>query len=492
MPDENDILFARSALKAGYITLDGLSEAVRAQASEKTGDDEDALDAVLLRKSLIKAEDRDRLREAIRKHRKSVDVKGYEVYELIGRGGMGSVFRAKQLSMDRIVALKQLPKIAVGDRTDVQRFLREARLAASLNHKYIVRVFEVGEASDRYFISMEFINGRTLEDLLDKEGAMPAGKALSVARMAAEALDHAHGKGIIHRDLKPGNVMMTAGQGIRIVDFGLAVGYGAISSEKITRAGIILGTPEYIAPEQARKPAEVTSAADIYSLGAILYHMLSGKAPFAGENMLDVLGKVFRREFEPLESARSGLQPEIYALVSDCMASDPEARPTASGFAEAVDAVFTSYPNLQKERAKDMKDTHVISLDAAFPEEEHHAPFSLRGWQAVAVAAFLLSAFFFVVVLVTVMLSGGDDSQEQPAPDQAQGSNSGDATRTPVEVQKDAEAMRMFEEAKAFAKKHGGRKNEVLAKYRRIVEQYPGTMGAFKAKDEIEKAAGRK
>jgi serine/threonine protein kinase len=485
MPDENDILFARAALRAGLVDLDGLTEAIKEQAALSRGGESRPLDRILIGKGLITEEKRNRIRNAIRRHRKKTDIRGFEIYEVLGRGGMGTVYRARQLSMNRIVALKLLPKIAVEDPRDVKRFLREARLAASLNHRHVVKVFEVGEVEDKYFISMEHVTGQTLEEVVDQEGPLSTEPVLSLARKVAGALDQAHQKDVIHRDLKPGNIILTGDAELKIVDFGLAVGFGRGASQKITRAGILLGTPEYIAPEQARDPGSIDGRADIYSLGATMYHALAGDAPFVGDDVLDVLKKVFNRHFTPLEQIRPGLPVEVYELVDHLMAFKPSDRPTLGEIAEEVDRILGIYPGLSKKRKKGSKDTHVIRLDAPIPEGPEPRPYRIHGWQAVVLALVVVAFCFFVLVLLTATFLG--DGEEEPAPGPRTGEGPDPSPQVPTSIQNDAEAMRLFEEARAFHKKHPDRTAEALTKLGRIVDRYPGTLGAYKARDEMER-----
>jgi serine/threonine-protein kinase len=489
MASENDILFARIALKKGFVEVDALTEALKDQARLRREGENVALDRVLLDRKAIEPKNRNRLRAAIRRHRKRIDIRGYEIYEQIGKGAMGTVYRARQISLDRVVALKLMPKITVEDAGDVKRFLREARLAASLNHPSIVKVFEVGEAQDRYFIAMEYVVGQNLDELVSPDEPFSQGRTLAVAALVARALVHAHSAGVIHRDLKPANIIDTGRGGIKMVDFGLAVAFGR-PSEKITQAGIILGTPEYIPPEQARSPGDIDASADIYSFGAILYHLLSGRPPFEGKDVLEVLSRVFRREFMPLPKARPGLVPEVYDIVEATMAADPTRRPDAEEVGRTVEGILKKYPRLSKKRKKGSRDTHVLDLNALLDDPQPERSFAVQGWGAVAAAILLLSAVFFIVVLLTV--SGGDGEEGEPMPVPTVTAPPDSHDNVPVSLKNDAEARKLLVEARRFMKKYPERRDEALERLRRIVERYPGTLGAYKARDEIEELNRKK
>jgi len=206
-----------------------------------------------------------------RKKRKRIG--GFEVLSRVGRGGMGTVYKARQVSMNRIVALKILPPSRAKNATYVQRFLREARSAAQLSHTNIVQAIDVGNADGYYYFAMEFVDGETVQALLEREGVLDERHALTIATAVAHALDHAHRHGIVHRDVKPGNIMIDLHGAVKLADLGLARSVEPIDT--VTVDGVGVGTPHYIAPEQARGETDVDCRADIYSLGATLYHLLT-------------------------------------------------------------------------------------------------------------------------------------------------------------------------------------------------------------------------
>ena len=221
---------------------------------------------------------------------KRARIGGYEIIAKLGQGGMGAVFKATQLSVARTVALKVLPPRLAQNKEFVTRFFREARSAAKLNHPNVVQAIDAGQADDYYYFAMEFIEGQSIEDVLKTGRTVPEREALETVRDIGLALDFAHEAGIIHRDIKPGNILLTPDGTAKLADLGLARETAGQSSS-LTQAGFAIGTPDYISPEQVRGDTDLDGRTDVYSLGATLYHMLTGKPPFAGGSGNEVMAK---------------------------------------------------------------------------------------------------------------------------------------------------------------------------------------------------------
>jgi formylglycine-generating enzyme required for sulfatase activity/dienelactone hydrolase/predicted Ser/Thr protein kinase len=276
----------------------------------------------------------------------------YEILEKLGEGGMGVLYRARDTRLGRTVALKLLRPETLGDPDRRARFVREARAASALNHPNIVTVYDIDQTADGSdCIAMEYVDGRALDRRLH-DGPLPVEEALRYALEIAAALAAAHAAGIVHRDVKPANVMLTRSGQVKVLDFGLAKrGPGAPSSGELTadtltrdaatRAGVVLGTPAYMSPEQARGDA-VDARSDVFSCGALLYEMLAGQRPFQGASVADLLSSILRDDPPPLESRRAGIPHELAAVVSRCLARDPGAR-YASG-AELLAALQACQP----------------------------------------------------------------------------------------------------------------------------------------------------
>lgn len=254
-----------------------------------------------------------------------------EIKALLGKGGMGEVYRARDLKLKREVAIKILPEEFARDSDRVNRFYREAEVLAALNHPNIAGIYDLQEASGWRFLVLELVEGETLGDRLAR-GPIPVEDALQIAKGICEALDAAHEKGIIHRDLKPANVKVTPDGKVKVLDFGLATACepeqpnSALSnsptllSAAATNAGLILGTAAYMSPEQAEgKKLDIRS--DIFSFGTVLYEMLSGRRAFGDGNIVQVLTAVLRDDPPPLT-----LSVALEVIIRRCMAKQPGAR----------------------------------------------------------------------------------------------------------------------------------------------------------------------
>ncbi|HVM12491.1 MAG TPA: protein kinase, partial [Actinomycetota bacterium] len=208
----------------------------------------------------------------------------YELGPVVGRGGMATVYRARDRVLHREVAVKVLQPQLARDQEFIERFRREARAAAGLSHPNIVGVHDHGSDGSDHFIVMEFVEGRTLAEVLDEEGALETGRAIAIATDVAAALSAAHERGLVHRDVKPANILLTDRGRVMVTDFGIA---RAATSQGLTMTGTVLGTASYLSPEQARgEPVDERS--DVYSLGCVLYEMLTGEPPFAADSPVAV------------------------------------------------------------------------------------------------------------------------------------------------------------------------------------------------------------
>jgi serine/threonine-protein kinase len=248
----------------------------------------------------------------------------YELFNVLGRGGMGVVYKARQLSLNRPVALKLLLSGILATEDDLRRFQNEAESVAMLDHPHIVPILEVGRYEEQRYFSMKLIGGPSLDRQLGRFTADPKAAARLV-RTLAEAVHHAHQRGILHRDLKPGNVLLDERGQPHVTDFGLAKRVQADS--ELTQSGAIMGTPAYMAPEQASgKRGSVTTATDVYGLGAILYALLTGRAPFGGESPVETLEKVRERTPESPSKLNPRVSRDLETVCLKCLEKDPARR----------------------------------------------------------------------------------------------------------------------------------------------------------------------
>jgi serine/threonine protein kinase len=251
----------------------------------------------------------------------------YRVVELLGSGGMGDVYLARDERLGRRVALKLLPEYLTDDASRVRRFRQEARAASALNHPNILTVYEIDQTGGRYFIATEYIEGVTLRRRL-KDGPLPLCAALDIAAQVAAALSKAHQAGIVHRDVKPENIMVNGDGHVKLLDFGLAKyesGLSPAADVTHTAPGLVMGTTAYMSPEQARGLA-VDARTDIWSLGVVLYEMATGRQPFAGRTPSDVLAAVLDREPDLLDERLVNAPAELGRVIRKVLQKEPERR----------------------------------------------------------------------------------------------------------------------------------------------------------------------
>ncbi|HEY8704097.1 MAG TPA: protein kinase [Gaiellaceae bacterium] len=269
----------------------------------------------------------------------------YELEELIGTGGMSSVFRAHDRLLERKVALKVLHQHYTDDEEYVERFRREARAVATLSHPNIVTVIDRGEHEGRQFIVFEYVEGGNLKQLIERRGAAPVSTALELAMQIARGLSFAHQQGLIHRDVKPQNVLMNGDGTAKVTDFGIARSLDV--KQGMTQTGTVLGTSDYIAPEQAQGQ-RVDEHTDVYSLGVVLYEMLLNEVPFPGENFVAIAMRHINEEPPSIRDKRPDVPPRVEAAVHRAMAKDPEARfQTMSDFCHELEACLAEVQGTQ-------------------------------------------------------------------------------------------------------------------------------------------------
>jgi eukaryotic-like serine/threonine-protein kinase len=261
----------------------------------------------------------------------------YRVIGLLGTGGMARVYRARDELLGREVALKVLSERLSSDRSFVERFRREAQNAAGLNHPNIVALYDYGDKDNRYFIVMELIEGRSLSEVLDEDGALMPERAAEIARDTALGLGRAHEAGIVHRDIKPHNIMITNNGQTKVTDFGIARALGGDAEATMTQTGMVIGTAAYLSPEQAQgNPVDARS--DVYSLGCVLHEALTGDAPFSGDTPLSIAYKHVRENPERASEVNSDVPEALDAIVMKAMSKNPDNRyADANEMAEDLD-----------------------------------------------------------------------------------------------------------------------------------------------------------
>jgi serine/threonine protein kinase len=286
----------------------------------------------------------------------------FEVIARLGGGAMGVVYKCRQPGLDRPVAVKVLLSKQHANAEQVLRFQREAKAAAGLTHPNIVQVYDVGTDSDFNYIVMEYVDGWPLDTLIGTP-VLTVEITLRLVYHVARALQAAHGQGIIHRDIKPSNILIQRSGQPKLADFGLAK--SVLDSEKLSKSGDLIGTPRYMAPEQALAEAEqIDARADVYSLGAVMYEMLTGKAPADGPNILSIIRKVSDEEPTPIRQVKPDVPEEVAAICHRALCKDRQTRyQTAAQLADAVqDYLVKAFPH---ESAKGLELLATLPATAA-------------------------------------------------------------------------------------------------------------------------------
>jgi serine/threonine protein kinase len=354
----------------------------------------------------------------------------YSIEKLIKRGGMGSVYLGKHVLMEKIVAIKVLrPSLALDDDV-VRRFSREAKAASRISHPHAVSVTDFGESEDGIvFLVMEYLDGRTLKDVIKSEGPMKLDRVVEIVRQVAGALDAAHGQGVVHRDLKSDNIMLskvTGGEWAKVLDFGIAkIQQTDSHDDDITAANLVIGTPQYMSPEQCAHSGAIDARSDVYSFGIIIYEMLAGHVPFSGESPTVIMMKQVQDPAPSILEARPDLPVAVSSVISRALAKEPAGRPHSAGelstalaeasataeFPEVIAAPVTvaNTPVAPLEddeatlvRPREAELSPMITRESTPLHSADAAPLAgIRPWRILAPAAIVLVAVFALVFFLT-------------------------------------------------------------------------------------------
>lgn len=321
MARREDFSFGAVAEKMGLVDRQFVDVCLLIQSADKrAGHTPRALGEIMIEKGFLTKHQVDLVLQEQRRVAGAKIIGPYHLIKKLGEGGMGAVFMAKVRATGAQVALKTLPKKYCEDKSYIKRFQREAAVGLELDHPNIVRILTVGEDRGIHYMSMELVLGGDLKKAIKKHGRLGERLALNIIHKVAMALDHAHQKNVVHRDVKPSNIMFTRDGVVKLSDFGLVKSLSKQTSV-LTRAGLAVGTPHYISPEQARGVNDVDIRADIFSLGATLYHLVTGKKPFMGANALEVMTKVVKGKKRPVIELNPRLSAGCVALINQMMAT---------------------------------------------------------------------------------------------------------------------------------------------------------------------------
>jgi serine/threonine-protein kinase len=383
----------------------------REQQKQSSDPNQRSLADLLVEHSFITINQAKRIRQQLEEKRGS-QIPGYTILGLLGKGAMAKVYKARQNSLDRIVAVKVLPRKMNESPEFVERFYKEGRAAARLSHNNIVQAIDVGSSADGlHFFVMEYVEGKTLYDIMQPppvgEGktTFSEAEALDISIQICDALTHAHRRGLIHRDVKPKNILLTPQGVAKLTDLGLARAADDLESAA-SEAGKAYGTPYYISPEQIRGEVDIDFRADIYSLGATMYHMVTGHPPFEGDTPSAVMHKHLKEALTPPDHINIALSAGLGEIIETAMAKNKEERyASTEDMLEDLWAVRKNEPPVHAHKAVDLDEIEKIEATAnktvdIAPTDQQHNIFSHPGVIALMV---LTSISWLALIIVAIV-----------------------------------------------------------------------------------------
>ena len=369
-----DSIFGKLVLDQGYCTDEELAHCKK-QLKEQAQENPTTLEQLLLSNRFITPSQARRIKTSTKDGKEATEhIPGYKILGKLGAGAMAIVYKAKQLSLDRIVAVKILPRRFSENSDYVQRFYKEGKAAAKLNHNNIVTAYDVGEAGGYHYFVMEYVEGKTLYEDLSKGKIFSEAEAIEIVSQVAKALAHAHNRGLIHRDVKPKNIMINSAGIVKLADLGLARDTDDVQLAK-SEAGKAFGTPYYISPEQIRGEIDIDARSDIYSLGATFYHMVTGRVPFDASSPAEVMRKHLREPLIPPDHIHTSLSAGVSEVIEVMMAKRKQDRyVSAEELLTDLEAVSRGEPPLRARKRFDLGELGQLQqgrpIETAPPSEE--------------------------------------------------------------------------------------------------------------------------
>jgi serine/threonine protein kinase len=418
--------FCKTAVRSGLLSEDELRAAHQSLSAGQQND------AAALAEFLVKTGKLSRFqaKKLLEGRSRGLVLGPFQILSLIGRGGTGAVFLARDSRASRLIALKVLQPTRSEGRARA-RFLREVELNRHLSHPHLAQAYDAGHLQGVDYLAMEYIPGRSLHRLVSQEGPLSVARAARLFMEVASALYYAHTRGLIHRDMKPSNIMVTPHDHAKLLDLGLALVQGEVADRDVIGGqGYIVGTMDYISPEQTNNPIEVDARGDIYSLGCTLYFALTGQPPFPGGTRREKIRRQRRDEPTPLEKLRPTLPPAFVTLVRQMLLKDPNARPPTAlaivealrpwaegdvvqpldrpddpGYAEAIAALQTKEAD-DDSQFDDAVTVHPTPGGPPPLATANQRPFQGMTWQPWMVLAFVVAAIALGVLLPLLLVMG--------------------------------------------------------------------------------------
>lgn len=402
-----ETMLGRLVVERGLVSPHELEDARRRKELDPGG----SLVSTLVRAQYLTQGQMERLKSELDSESSSRRIPGYRIIRKLGAGAMATVFLAKQLSLDRLVAIKVLPRRLSSNSDFIDRFYKEGRAAAKLNDPNIVAAYDVAQAGEHHYFVMEYVDGDTVYDRIKDSKRFNETEAIAVTRQVASALAHAHSVGFIHRDIKPKNIMITPDGTVKLADLGLA---RALSDKEAAEAeaGRAYGTPFYISPEQIRGKVDIGPQADIYGLGATLYHMVTGRVPFKGKNPSEVMHRHLKDRMEPPDHVNPEISSGMAQIIEMMMAKSPNDRyHNAAELIEDLDLVSAQEEPRHARPAVDLSSVISTMTESATSEPLQptivNRPSGASGGNplSMTVIAFLVLSVLLNAILIAVLLS---------------------------------------------------------------------------------------
>jgi len=456
MPTARDQNFAQAVIEEGLVSEEKVRECLQEMKHAEGIGAAVSLDAVLVKKGLISRRMADAVLESLAMKRLPKRIAGFEVLQPIGRGGMHTVYMARQVSMDRTVALKILSPNLARNKAYVERLFKEARAVAKLSHVNIIQGIDVGEASGFYYFASEYVDGESVAERLRREGVIGEAETLDIAEQVCRALSHIQSAaGMIHGDIKPANIMLTKSGVAKLADLGLARAAGG-------GEGIFAGSPHYVSPEQARNSPNVDIRSDIYSLGATMFHMITGDPPYKGSNAKAILAK---HVSAPIPTPQTlGVQPSqgIRKLIMTMLAKDPRERyQTPDHLLKDIGQVRKGLMP-RRGYVRRAESDRIALTGVGAPRQSRMSPGLIA-----AIALIVVAGIAGIIAIGTgkpgTPGGGGAVTQQRPKA-------------------REKRAAEAYAAAEAFEQNHPDSFKEILSKYAKVARKYPSTVWAQKAR----------
>jgi serine/threonine protein kinase len=402
-----ETILGKLVVDNGLVTPDELSECSSLLQDADGNATGHTLADILVNHKFLTRRQLDRLQTDFDTRKSTQRIQGYRIIRKLGAGAMATVFLAQQESLDRPVAIKVLPKKFSENEDFLERFYKEGRAAAKLNDANIVQAYDVGKSGEYHYFVMEYVDGDTVYEQITEKKKLSQEEALPIIRQVALALKHAHRVGFIHRDIKPKNIMIANNGDVKLADLGLARALDDREAAE-AEAGRAYGTPYYISPEQIRGKKDITPAADIYGLGATLYHMVTGNVPFPGKNPSDVMHRHLKQELVPPDHINPTLSAGFSQIIEMMMAKEVSQRyQNASDLIEDLDAVARgdspqfAQPTLDFAKLAEAAEASPVSE----PVKSTMHGGNSSGMESLYLPLLITSAIINVVLLIIVVVT---------------------------------------------------------------------------------------